>query len=62
MDAFGRDPREETQFWMEPAREVLETDAVQKAIREHEAKEGHAKRQDKSARDRAEEERHDESP
>lgn len=34
-DAFGRDPRKETEFWMEGAREVLESDIVVEALAEY---------------------------
>lgn len=36
-DAFGRDPRKETEFWMDGAREVLASDIVVEALAEYEA-------------------------
>ncbi|KAI0566607.1 hypothetical protein FGB62_7g661 [Gracilaria domingensis] len=36
-DAFGRDPRKETEFWMDAAKHVLESDEVQQAIADHAA-------------------------
>lgn len=34
-DYFGRDPRKETEFWMEHAREVLESKEVTEAVEAH---------------------------
>eukprot|EP00871_Galdieria_phlegrea_P003858 jgi/Galph1/4473/GphlegSOOS_G3159.1 len=34
-DYFGRDPRKETEFWMEHAREVLESKEVVEAVEQH---------------------------
>lgn len=39
-DAFGRDPRKETEFWMEAAGEVLRSEVVQDAVKSHEASGG----------------------
>lgn len=36
-DAFGRDPRKETEFWMGAARSVLDSEEVKQAIEEHAA-------------------------
>jgi len=36
-DAFGRDPKKETEAWMSGAREVLDTPAVRDAIEKHKA-------------------------
>lgn len=37
QDAFGRDPRKETEFWMGAARSVLDSEEVKQAIEEHAA-------------------------
>ncbi|CAN8074970.1 unnamed protein product [Agarophyton chilense] len=39
-DAFGRDPRKETEFWMGAAKSVLESSEVQQALAEHAAEGG----------------------
>jgi len=36
-DAFGRDPKKETEAWMPGAREVLDSPAVRDAIEKHKA-------------------------
>lgn len=36
-DAFGRDPRKETEFWMGAAKNVLESEQVQEAINNYAA-------------------------
>lgn len=40
QDAFGRDPRKETQFWMGAAKSLLESDEVKEAIEAHAAEGG----------------------
>lgn len=40
QDAFGRDPRKETAFWLDAARNVLDSDEVQQAVAEHVEKGG----------------------
>ncbi|PXF42985.1 hypothetical protein BWQ96_07289 [Gracilariopsis chorda] len=35
LDAFGRDPRKETEFWMGAAKSVLESEDVKQAIADH---------------------------
>lgn len=35
QDAFGRDPRKETEFWMGAAKSVLESEDVKQAIADH---------------------------
>lgn len=37
QDAFGRDPRKETEFWMGAAKNVLESEQVQEAINNYAA-------------------------
>ena len=38
MNVFGRDPKKETEFWMSHAKEVLDSDSVQNAVKEHKDK------------------------
>lgn len=40
QDAFGRDPRKETEFWMGTAKSVLESEEVKQAIADHAEKGG----------------------
>ena len=37
QDAFGRDPKKETAFWMGAAKSVLDSDEVKDAIEKHKA-------------------------
>lgn len=37
VDAFGRDPKKETDFWRAAANEVVASDAVREAVASHEA-------------------------
>lgn len=37
QDAFGRDPKKETEFWMSAAKSVLDSEEVKKAIEDHTA-------------------------